>query len=81
MSALRNVRAVGTQFPSSLNTRTPASTISPISAIDSPASPFVMAPTGNTSARPAAAAFSLTSATIAAWSVTGSVLAMDETAV
>ena len=33
-SALRSVRAVGTQRPSSENTRTPASTISPISASD-----------------------------------------------
>ena len=72
---------MGTQFPSSLKTRTPASTISPSSAIDSPASPFVIAPTGKTSQRPAAAALSRISATTPAWSVTGSVFAIDATAV
>ncbi len=75
------MRAVGTQLPSSLNIRTPASTISPSSAIDSPARPLVIAPTGNTSASPAAAALSRISATMPAWSVTGSVFAIDETAV
>ena len=60
--ALRSVRAVGTHRPSSLKTRTPAATISPISARTSPSSPFVIAPTGNTSARPARAAAARTSA-------------------
>ena len=41
----------------------------------------MIAPTGNTSASPAAAALSRISATMPAWSVTGSVLAIDETAV
>ena len=52
---------MGTHLPSSLNIRTPASTISPISARDSPSRPFVIAPTGNTSQRPTAAARSRTS--------------------
>src|SRR5438128_9081669 len=79
--ALRSTRDVGTQRPSSLNIRTPAATISPISARVSPANPFVIAPTGNTSARPALTARSRTSCTTAALSVTGSVLAIGATAV
>ena len=46
-----------------------------------PPSPFVIAPTGNTSHEPAAAARSRTSCTIAAWSATGSVFAIAAIAV
>ncbi len=78
---MRRSRAEGTQWPSSENTRTPASTISPISASDSPSRPLVIAPTGKTSHRPHALARSRTSCTIAAWSVTGWVFAIAAIAV
>ena len=81
VSALRSSRAVGTDLPSSENTRTPASTISPISASVSPPRPRVIAPTGKTSHEPAAAARSRTACTIAALSAGGSVLAIAATAV
>ena len=81
VSAFRSVRAVGTHRPSSLKTRTPEATISPISARTSPSRPFVIAPTGKTSARPARAAAARTSAITDASSATGSVFAIGATAV
>ena len=80
-SARRIIREDCTQLWSSVNNRTPASDISPMSVSASPSSPLVMAPAGNTSHSPALSARLRTSITTAVLSATGSVLGMAHTAV
>src|SRR5712692_272675 len=70
-----------TQLWSSVNRRTPASAISPMSVSASPASSLVIAPAGSTSHSPALSARFRTSMTTAALSATGSVFGIAHTAV
>ena len=82
-SARRISPADCTHFPSSLKkfTRALLVAISPSSASCSPCKPTEIAPTGYTSAKPAARPSATTCSTIAAESATGSVLAIAHTAV
>ena len=75
------MRALATGRPSSESATQPASRRSPYSDISSPREPRVMAPMGYTRTTPSARARSRIARVMPAWSLTGSVLGMAQTAV